>query len=52
VLPSPSGNRDRLLFDRPSVAEQFERELLAPGDLIPDETRKRRTEALEAFRAG
>lgn len=52
VLPSPSGSRDRLLFDRPSVAAQFERELLAPGDLIPDETRKRRTEALEAFRAG
>lgn len=52
VLPSPSGNRDRLLFNRPAIAEQFERELLAPGDIIPDETRQRRSEALEVFRAG
>lgn len=49
VLPSPSGTRDRLLFDRAAVGKQFETELLAPKDLIPDETRRRRQAALEAF---
>lgn len=49
VLPSPSGNRDRLLFDREAVGDQFTRELLDPTQLVMEETRNRRRAALEVF---
>lgn len=52
VLPSPSGTRDRLLFDREAIAKQFEAEMLDPKDVIPEETRAHRRAALEAFLNG
>ena len=52
VIASPSRERDRLLFDRAAVAVQFEKEMLDPADLIPDESRAVRLKHLEAFRAG
>lgn len=52
VIPSPSGTRDRLLFDRDAVAEQFETEMLDPADLLSPETKAARKTALEAFLNG
>lgn len=49
VTAIPNPQRDRLLFDRERIGKQFEREMLDPKDTIPDETRRRRTAALEVF---
>jgi hypothetical protein len=49
VTAIPNPQRDRLLFDRKRVGKQFEREMLDPKDTIPDETRQRRSAALEVF---
>ena len=49
VIPSPSGTRDRLLFDRAAVAEQFRDEMLNAKDMIPDETRAQREQRLTEF---
>lgn len=52
VVPSPSGTRDRLLFDRDAVAEQFETEMLDPDSTLRSETYWARRKALEAFLDG
>jgi hypothetical protein len=50
TIPSPSGQRDRILFDRDAVAKQFEAEMLDGVSLLPLATVKQRREKLEAFR--
>lgn len=52
VIPSPSGNRDRLLFGREAVAKQFMREMLSPDNVLPLEMFTARSEALGVFRNG
>ncbi len=49
ILPSPSGERDRVLFDRDAVAKQFREEMLNGKDKRPPETTVARSEALEEF---
>lgn len=50
VLPSPSGERDRVLFDRDAVVKQFEAEMLDPRDLTPAVMLEDRKLRLKAFR--
>lgn len=52
VLPSPSGTRDRLLFDRAAVGKQFETEMLDPESTLRPGTYKERSQRLEAFLNG
>lgn len=52
VLPSPSGTRDRLLFDRAAVGKQFQEEMLSSDHVLSPETVIARSEALEAFLHG
>lgn len=52
TIPSPSGTRDRLLFDRDAVGKQYEKEMLSPHDLTPTETIEGRRGRLEAFLRG
>lgn len=51
-MPSPSGTRDRLIFDRETVAKQYEKEVLDPRSKMPTDLRNERKQKLEAFRAG
>lgn len=52
VLPSPSGTRDRLLFDRAAVGKQFQEEMLNPDHVLSPEIVIARSEALEEFLGG
>ena len=49
VIPSPSGTRDRLLFDRAAVAKQFEEEMLDPRSQRPENITRERRKRLKDF---
>jgi hypothetical protein len=52
VLPSPSGTRDRLLFDRAAVGKQFQEEMLDPRSQRPENITRDRKQRLEEFLGG
>lgn len=51
-MKSPSGERDRVLFDREATAIQFENEMIHEPVKLPAGVLKARTQAVEDFRNG
>lgn len=51
-MPSPSRERDRLLFDRVATAAQFQKEMLESPVMLSERDRDARTKKMKEFTDG